>query len=328
MKKSIGTGTFLYPIPTVVVGTYDQDNKPNMMVASWAGVVNSSEPMISVSLRKATYSHDSIINQRAFTVSIPSKKHIVEMDYVGTKSGEKENKFLNTGLTPVKSQVVTAPYVAEFPLVLECELVKYDVLGLHTIFIGRVKDVKLEEACMTEKGMPDMAMLDPITFAPGEREYYEIGGYLGRANRLWQTSLLNPVMQTAEKQKVLQLVIDYYEHLDAGAPLEAFTKMIDWQAFEMINGDLKVDDLEKYESWYQEISSQYFDRKHIVEKIAITELEDKLYKVEMDMYFRAKTWKPGQAKSRDVEVNGKIEWIVKEASESGQMKLVKYYISE
>ena len=134
----------ILPLPSVVVGTYDNDNNANMMTAAWTGIVNSSPTMISVSLRKATYSYSNIIDKKAFTICIPSKKHVLEMDYVGTVSGRRENKFERTGLTSVKSEVVDAPYVSEFPVVLECKLVKYDDLGLHTMFIGEVIDVKID----------------------------------------------------------------------------------------------------------------------------------------------------------------------------------------
>lgn len=187
MKKSVGSNTYIFPLPSVVVGTYDNDNKPNMMTAAWTGIVNSFPTMISVSLRKATYSYSNIIDKKAFTIGIPSKKHILEMDYVGTVSGKRENKFESTGLTPVKSELVNAPYVSEFPVVLECKLVKYDDLGLHTMFIGEVIDVKIDEAYLKENGMPDILKIDPISYIHGEREYYGIGEYLGKANRMWKT---------------------------------------------------------------------------------------------------------------------------------------------
>ncbi len=87
MKKSLGPKAYLFPLPTIVVGSYDRNDQPNIMTASWIGVINSDPVMISVSLRQATYSYESLLQQGGFTLSIPSKNHIVEMDYVGTCRG-------------------------------------------------------------------------------------------------------------------------------------------------------------------------------------------------------------------------------------------------
>lgn len=181
MKKSLGAKALLCPCPVVVVGTYDKEGKPNIMTAAWCGVVNSKPPNISVSLRKATYSYDSIIEKQAFTVSIPSDNYVGETDHVGVFSGKDTDKFAANKLTAVKSDLVDAPYVSEFPMVLECRLIKYDDLGLHTIFIGEVVDVKVDESCLNDNGKPDLKKLNPFTYIPAEGSYYGLGELLGRA---------------------------------------------------------------------------------------------------------------------------------------------------
>ena len=93
---------------------------------------------MAVSLRKATYSHENILERKAFTLSIASEDHVKEVDYFGLVSGRTTDKFAATKLTPVKSKLVDAPYVKEFPLVLECKLVHVSDLGLHTQFMGEV----------------------------------------------------------------------------------------------------------------------------------------------------------------------------------------------
>ena len=57
------------------------------------------------------------------------------------------DKFSATGLTPVKSDLVDAPYVKEFPLVIECKVIKIVEIGLHTEFIGEIMDVKADSVC-------------------------------------------------------------------------------------------------------------------------------------------------------------------------------------
>jgi len=145
MKKSIGPRTMAFPTPVWVVGTYDQEGKPNAMTAAWASICCSKPPAIGVSLRKATYSYGSIVARQAFTISVPSEAHVREADYLGMATGKDVNKFAATRLTPVASELVDAPYVGEFPLILECRVIHTLEIGLHTLFIGEILDVKADE---------------------------------------------------------------------------------------------------------------------------------------------------------------------------------------
>ena len=181
MKKSLGPRTLAFPTPVWVVGTYDNNDKPNAMTAAWAGICCSKPPCLAVSLRKATYSYGNIVTRQAFTVSVPSEAHVKEADYFGMASGREVNKFDRAHLTPVASAVVDAPYVGEFPLVLECKLLHTIEIGLHTQFIGEIIDVKADEAVLGEKGFPDIAKVRPIIFGPEIRTYHGIGQYLGQA---------------------------------------------------------------------------------------------------------------------------------------------------
>lgn len=181
MKKSIGAKTIVYPTPVLIVGTYDKAGRPNVMTAAWAGICCSSPPCVAVSLRKATYTYGNIMAHKAFTISIPSEDYVKEADYFGLVSGKEVDKLAAAGLTPVKSDLVNAPYVEEFPLVLECRVLHTLEIGLHTQFVGEIMDVKAHEAVLGEKGMPDIEKVRPFLFAPESRGYYRIGSYLGKA---------------------------------------------------------------------------------------------------------------------------------------------------
>ena len=144
MKKSIGPRTLAFPTPVWVVGTYDANGKPNAMTAAWACICCSKPPAIGVSLRKATYTYGNIVARQAFTISVPSEAHVREADYLGMATGKEVNKFAATRLTPVASTLVDAPFVEEFPLVLECKVIHTLEIGLHTLFIGEILDVKAD----------------------------------------------------------------------------------------------------------------------------------------------------------------------------------------
>ena len=181
MKRSLGPQSILYPTPTLVIATYDPEGRPNMMTAAWAGVSCSSPPMVSVSLRAATYSHANIKLNKAFTVCVPSEDHWREADHVGIVSGRNTLKFQTTGLTVKRSEHVEAPYIEEFPLVLECRVHEVHELGLHTQFVGEVVNVMVDEDVLDDSDNVDIERLRPIIFSPGAGVYHGVGQLLGRA---------------------------------------------------------------------------------------------------------------------------------------------------
>ena len=175
MKKSLGVGTFALPSPVWVVGTYDATGKPNLMTVAWGGICNSRPPSIYVSLRKATYSYANIMAKREYTVSIPSDKYVKEADWIGIATGRELDKFVTANLTPVKGSTVDAPYVNEFPVVIECRVREVFELGLHTQFVGEIMDVKADENVLNEKGEIDIEMVKPIIFTAGSNTYHRVG---------------------------------------------------------------------------------------------------------------------------------------------------------
>ncbi|EGW40593.1 flavin reductase family protein [Desulfosporosinus sp. OT] len=175
MKKSLGAKTLVYPTPVFVICTYDNEGNPNAMTAAWGGICCSSPPCIAVSLRKATYTYGNLMEKKAFTINIPSENYVREADYFGMVSGKKEDKFAKTGLTPVKSELVDAPYISEFPINIECKVLHVIEIGLHTQFIGEVMDAKIDETIQEKGDQPIIEQIKPLIFAPESRNYYAIG---------------------------------------------------------------------------------------------------------------------------------------------------------
>ncbi|MDX9715458.1 MAG: flavin reductase family protein [Dissulfurispiraceae bacterium] len=181
MKKSFGSKTLVYPTPAWVVCTYDNAYKPNAMTIAWGGVCCSSPASVAVSVRKATYTHGNIMERKAFTVNIASERFVKEADYFGIVSGRDTDKFAATGLTAVKSDIVDAPYIKEFPMIIECRLVNVTELGLHTQFVGEIVDVKADESVLNEKGLPDIEKIKPLVYCPELRAYHVVGNFAGDA---------------------------------------------------------------------------------------------------------------------------------------------------
>lgn len=181
MKRSIGAKTLLFPTPVLMVGTYDKNGKPNLMNAAWGGICCSQPPCAAVSLRKATYSYDCIVERKAFTVGIACESRMKEADYCGIFSGRDGDKFAALGLTPVRSELVDAPFAEEFPVVLECRLLHTIEIGLHTQFIGEILDVKGDESVLDESGHLDIMKIQPLVFDTSNRGYHGVTPCLGKA---------------------------------------------------------------------------------------------------------------------------------------------------
>lgn len=181
MKKSIGARTMIFPTPVLVVGSYDKAGKPNAMTVAWGGICCSQPPCVGISLRKATYSYGNIVERKAFTINVATEQYVKEADYFGIATGKKVDKFATTGLTPVKSDCVDAPYIREFPFILECKLIRTVEIGLHTQFIGEILDVKADEDILGRDGLPDIGKIKPLVYAAEIRNYYGFGKILGKS---------------------------------------------------------------------------------------------------------------------------------------------------
>ncbi len=180
-KQSLGPQPLLYPEPALLIASYAEDGKPNVMTAAWGGICSSDPLSLTVSIRSAPYSHGAILVRRAFTVNIASEEMMVGMDFAGIVSGRKYDKFAATGWTAIKAEKVDAPYIDESPVVLECRLSQTVQVGVHTMFIAEILDVKADVSCLDETGIfPDVAKVKPIVFDSGSKNYYGLGKLLGR----------------------------------------------------------------------------------------------------------------------------------------------------
>lgn len=181
MKQSIGAKTLLYPHPVLIVCTYDADGNPDAMTAAWGGICSSNPPSVAVSIQKTRKTYENLKAKSAFTVCIPSARYVAEADYFGIESGKHADKIAAAGLTAVQSDKVDAPYIDEFPVVLECRLAQTVEIGVHTQFIGEILDVKVDDAVIGADGNPDIERIDPFIYDSAARTYRAVGREIARA---------------------------------------------------------------------------------------------------------------------------------------------------
>lgn len=168
----------LYPVPAVLVGCRDENGKDNLMTAAWAGTICSDPVMVSVSIRKERYSHDIIEQTGEFTLSLTTNTLAYATDYCGVRSGRDRDKFSDMKLTPLESSKISAPGVAESPVVLECRVSQILRLGSHDMFIAEVVNVSVDERYLSPSGKLELERADLIAYSHGE--YYELGKKIGK----------------------------------------------------------------------------------------------------------------------------------------------------
>lgn len=177
MRKNFGAQSDVYPMPVFIVAAYDENGKPNCMNAAWGGIYEDKQIMVCLSHGHKTT--QNIKSSKAFTVSIADAKHVVEADYVGVVSGNKEpEKIEKAGLTTVKSEFVNAPVINEFPMTIECNLLKFNEDG---ICIGEIVNISADESVLGEDGLIDPEKLQAITFDPVHNAYLKLGEKVGNA---------------------------------------------------------------------------------------------------------------------------------------------------
>ena len=173
MRKDLGPKTLLFPMPVLIIGTYDENGEPDAMNAAWGGIYDYKQITISLGGHVST---DNIRKSKAFTVSFATRKTVAQSDYVGLVSKAKEPKKLEkAGLHPYKSDKVNAPLFEEYAVTLECKLISLDgEMGEGGTLIGEIVNISADESVLTN-GKIDIKKLEPIAF-DGENNKYNVIG--------------------------------------------------------------------------------------------------------------------------------------------------------
>ena len=177
-RKNLKAKAYIYPLPVLIIGTYDENGVPNAMNAAWGTVCDTAQVAIVLSAGHKTV--QNLLKSKEFTVSIADENNVTQSDYVGLVSGNQTpEKLQKTGWTIEKGEFVNAPIIQELPLALECKLVSYD--EDTEICIGEVVNVSADERILDENGKVDVRKLRPICYASEVREYFALGPSVGKA---------------------------------------------------------------------------------------------------------------------------------------------------
>lgn len=179
MRKRITTTEAIFPMPVLMVATYNEDGSIDVMNAAWGTMVERD--IVALNLTETHQTVANIKKRKGFTVAVADAKHVVEADYFGVVSGKNTpDKFANSGLAAERSEFVDAPVITDFPVVLECEFIEYQDGEYGLGVIGKVVNVTVDESVMKD-GKVNVDAVEAIAFDPYTHGYYKVGGRVGEA---------------------------------------------------------------------------------------------------------------------------------------------------
>lgn len=176
-RISFKPGTFLYPLPAVMVTSGDMDNS-NILTVAWTGIVSSDPATTYVSIRKERHSYNLIKQNMEFCINLTTEDLAYATDYVGVKSGRDIDKFKTLNLSKEKATIVKCPMIKESPVTIECKVIEIKEMGSHDMFLAEIVAVNVDEKYMDENNRFDMDKCNIIAYSHGQ--YYTLGKKLGK----------------------------------------------------------------------------------------------------------------------------------------------------
>ena len=170
-------GTFLYPLPAVMVSCGNME-KSNIITVAWTGIINTDPAMVYISVRPTRYSYNLIKESGEFVINLTTKDLAFATDWCGVKTGAKVDKFKEMKLTKEQGKFVNCPMIKESPVSVECKVKEIKELGSHHMFVAEVLAINADEKYIDEKGAFDISKCDLIAYSNGN--YYSLGKKIGR----------------------------------------------------------------------------------------------------------------------------------------------------
>lgn len=178
--KSFGQKSWMLPQPVLIIGTYNSDGTPNAMNAAWGGQWDAKEIMISMGNHATT---ENLARCEEFTVAFATKGTMAASDFVGIVSAKNDpEKMQKTGWTSIKSENVNAPIFTDFPMTMECRILrKIDESEEGYYIVAEIVNILVDEKYLAEDGKPDVEKMELITYEPIHHGYVELGKRVGNA---------------------------------------------------------------------------------------------------------------------------------------------------
>lgn len=181
MKVQLGPSDIFFPVPAALIVSGSME-RANIITVAWIGMMSSCPPVIAISLKNSRYSLNLIRKTKQFSVNIPSAEQFKETDYCGLVSGADTNKFNDTKFTPIAGKKTDVPIIEECPFNMECRVVKEEVeFGQWIVIFGEVVETHIDgdKIDISSKNI-DIAKVNPLVYCATIREYWRLGGRIGK----------------------------------------------------------------------------------------------------------------------------------------------------
>ena len=176
-KQMWKPGTFLYPIPAVMVSCATME-KSSIITVAWTGILNTNPAIVYISVRPTRYSYNLIKEQGEFVINLTTENLVKATDWCGVRSGADYDKFKEMNLHKEKANFVKCPLIKESPVSVECKVKEIRELGSHHMFIAEVLSIDADDKYIDDKGAFDISKCNLISYLNGH--YYKIGKQLGK----------------------------------------------------------------------------------------------------------------------------------------------------
>ena len=171
------SGTFIYPLPVVMVSCGDME-KSNIITVAWTGILNTNPAMVYISVRPERYSYNLIKEKKEFVINLTNENLVYQTDWCGVKTGAKVDKFKEMNLTKEKGEFVNCPLIKESPVCIECKVKEIKEYGSHHVFVAEVLSIDADDKYIDENGAFDITKCNLISYANGK--YFSLGKQLGK----------------------------------------------------------------------------------------------------------------------------------------------------
>ena len=178
--KSFGVQPYLFPMPVLMIATYSENDQVNVMNMAWGGICGENKVALNISAGHKTA--QNLKARGAFTISVADAAHMEAADFLGIASGNKiPDKFARTGLNAVKSALVDAPVVTDFPVTLECKVESMQETDGDLHVVGEILNALAREDVLAEDGKVDPDKINALIFDQFRMGYYVVGQQVGKA---------------------------------------------------------------------------------------------------------------------------------------------------
>lgn len=179
-KVNFGVKPYLFPMPVLMIATYCEDGRVDVMNMAWGGICDNNK--VALNITESHMTAKNIKERGAFTISIADVDHLAESDFFGTASANRmPDKFERTGMHALKSSYVDAPVIEDYPVTLECQVasIQKDEEGFRVV--GEIVNVLVDDKVLDANGKVDPTKINAFAFDQFQNGYYKIGEKVGDA---------------------------------------------------------------------------------------------------------------------------------------------------